>query len=124
MQLTEHHNEQQLFVRRADEAAIMVVDRLMVRSFLLTATRVVESFAPRLVSEIDDDAIEQILALRPEVVLLGTGTRATFPAPAVLAEFLRRGVGLETMDNAAAARTFNVLVGEGRHAVAAFLLPG
>jgi len=28
------------------------------------------------------------------------------------------------MDNAAAARTFNVLAGEGRKVVAVFLLPG
>jgi len=42
----------------------------------------------------------------------------------VLAEFLKRGIGLETMGNAAAARTFNVLIGEGRPAVAVFLLPG
>jgi len=60
----------------------------------------------------------------PEVVLLGTGARATFPPQRVLGEFLRRGIGLETMDNAAAARTFNVLVGEGRQAVGVFLLPG
>jgi uncharacterized protein len=57
-------------------------------------------------------------------VLLGTGARITFPPAAVLAEFLKRGIGLETMDNAAAARTFNVLIGEGRRAVAVFLLPG
>ena len=47
-----------------------------------------------------------------------------FPPQAVLAQFLRRGIGLETMDNAAAARTFNVLAGEGRNVVAMFLLPG
>jgi hypothetical protein len=64
------------------------------------------------------------LTLEPEVVLLGTGARITFPPAAVLAEFLKRGIGLETMDNAAAARTFNVLIGEGRRAVAVFLLPG
>ena len=40
----------------------------------------------------------------------------------MLNEFLKRGIGLETMDNAAVARTFNVLVGEGRRAVAVFLL--
>ena len=70
------------------------------------------------------DAVDAILALQPEVVLLGTGARAVFPPQAVLAQFLKRGIGLETMDNAAAARTFNVLAGEGRRVVAVFLLPG
>ena len=40
-----------------------------------------------------------------------------------MAAFLQRGVGIEVMDNAAAARTFNVLAGEGRRVVAAFVLP-
>ena len=124
MQLTEHRNENQLFIRRADPESVSIIDREFRASVLLNATRVDESFAPRRVEELDQAAIARIFALEPDVVLLGTGSRAVFPPPRVLAEFLRRGVGLETMDNAAVARTFNVLVGEGRNAVAAFLLPG
>ena len=124
MQLTEHRNERQLFVRKADASTVVLVDRVFTRSLVLNAARAIEDFAPRSVYELDAAAISCILELQPEVVLLGTGMRAVFPAPAVLAEFLRRGIGLETMDNAAAARTFNVLIGEGRHAVAVFLLPG
>lgn len=124
MLLTEHRNEAQLFVRRADAASVTVVDRVLTRSLLLSATEAVEDFPARAVADIDGAAIARIFALQPEVVLLGTGARATFPAQAVLGAFLKRGVGLETMDNAAAARTFNVLVGEGRQAVAVFLLPG
>jgi uncharacterized protein len=122
MLLTEHRNENQLFVRHADARSVRVVDRVFTSSLLLSATQVLDDFGPRRVGDIDGDAIERIAALQPEVVLLGTGARAEFPAPAVLAAFLRRGIGVETMDNAAAARTFNVLVGEARNAVAVFLL--
>ena len=65
-----------------------------------------------------------VLALEPEVILLGSGATQVFPPAAVLAHCLRRGVGMETMTNAAAARTFNVLAGEGRRVVVAFVLPG
>jgi uncharacterized protein len=122
MQLTEHPNEHQFFLRHADAASVTVIDRRMQRSFVVSPNQIVENFPPFSVEQIDAAAIQSILALDPEVVLLGTGERAVFPAQAVLAEFLKRGVGLETMDNAAAARTFNVLVGEGRQAVAVFLL--
>ncbi|MGH8042536.1 MAG: Mth938-like domain-containing protein [Rudaea sp.] len=122
MLLTEHRNERQLFVRHADAAAVTVVDRALRRSFALSATRIVENLPVRRVGEIDAAAIDSILALEPEVVLLGTGDRAVFPPQAVLAQFLRRGIGVETMDNAAAARTFNVLAGEERRVVAVFLL--
>ncbi len=124
MLLTEHGNEAQFFVRRADASTITVIDRTLSTSVLLSADEAVEDFPARRVEDIDAAAIDRVLALRPEVVLLGTGARAIFPAQAVLGAFLKRGIGLETMDNAAAARTFNVLVGEGRKAVALFLLPG
>ena len=124
MLLTEQRNEQQLFVRKADATAVVVIDRVFSTSLLLSTTEAVGDFPARTVDQLDAAAVEKILALQPEVVLLGTGTRVIFPAQAVLGAFLKRGIGLETMDNAAAARTFNVLAGEGRKVVAAFLLPG
>lgn len=124
MQLTEHRNEQQLFVRRADAESVSVVDRVFRSSLVLGATQVLDDFMPRTVDEIDTPAVARILELKPDVVLLGTGARARFPTPALQAAFLQRGIGIEVMDNAAAARTFNVLVGEGRNAVVVFLLPG
>jgi uncharacterized protein len=124
MQLTEHRNERQLFVRTADASSVTVIDRVYTRSLLLDTDRVIEDFPARRVEDLDAPAIEKVLSLEPEVVLLGTGARITFPPAAVLAQFLKRRVGLEAMDNAAAARTFNVLIGEGRRAVAVFLLPG
>ena len=123
MQLTEHPNEHQFFLRQADATSVTVVDRRLQRSFAVSATQVIEDLPVHEPAALDRAAIEKILALNPQVVLLGTGARAIFPPQSVLAEFLKRGIGLETMDNAAAARTFNVLVGEGRQAVGVFLLP-
>jgi uncharacterized protein len=122
MQLTEHRPERELFVRTADATRVVIVDREFRRSLVLNAVRVIEDFAPQRVTELDAAAIASVLTLTPEVVLLGSGSRAVFPPQAVLAEFLKRGIGLETMDSAAAARTFNVLAGEGRKVVAIFLI--
>jgi uncharacterized protein len=66
--------------------------------------------------------LARILALKPELLLLGTGARQSFPPPAFGAQFLRAGIGFEVMDTGAACRTFNVLVMEQRQ-VAALLLP-
>lgn len=62
------------------------------------------------------------LATEPQVLLLATGTRLRFPRPELLAELRRSGVGLEVMDHRAAARTFNLLLGEGRKVTALFLI--
>ena len=43
-------------------------------------------------------------------------------APAWLQPLMARRQGLETMDTAAACRTYNILAGEGRRVVAALLV--
>jgi len=72
--------------------------------------------------ELDAAHAADLLALEPELVLLGTGARQSFPAAIFGAQFLRAGIGFEVMDTGAACRTFNVLVAERRRVVA-LLLP-
>jgi uncharacterized protein len=64
----------------------------------------------------------RILALDPELVLLGTGQRQIFPAASFRAQFLSAGIGLEVIDTGAACRTFNVLVAEQRRVVALLMV--
>lgn len=65
---------------------------------------------------------ETIAALEPELVLFGSGPRLRFLSPAVLRPLIERRIGIETMDTAAACRTYNLLVAEGRRVVAALLI--
>lgn len=123
MQLSLNRPGEYLFVRRASAEAVTVVDRDIAGSFILAPDRTIEGWPVRAVSDIDGTVIAPILDLKPAVFILGTGARIQFPAQSVLGEFLSRGIGIEVMDNAAAARTFNVLVGESRRVVAAFILP-
>jgi uncharacterized protein len=64
----------------------------------------------------------RILALDPELILLGTGPRQIFPAASFRAQFLSAGIGVEVMDTGAACRTFNVLVAEQRRVVALLMV--
>jgi uncharacterized protein len=66
---------------------------------------------------------EQVLTLAPEVVIFGSGERLQFVSPALYQCLIAARIGVETMDTAAACRTYNVLAGEGRSVVAALLLP-
>jgi len=63
----------------------------------------------------------RVAALRPELVIFGSGARLRFPAPALLRPLINAGIGVETMDTAAACRTYNVLLAEGRSVIAALL---
>jgi uncharacterized protein len=73
-------------------------------------------------AELDADHAARLLEFEPEVVLLGTGERQIFPPAAFGARFLQSGIGFEVMDTGAACRTFNVLVGEHRRAVALLMV--
>lgn len=66
--------------------------------------------------------VERLLALKPEIVLLGTGAALRFPRPEFARAFSAAGVGLEVMDTRAACRTYNILVAEGRRVLAAVLV--
>jgi len=57
----------------------------------------------------------------PEFILYGTGTLLVRPAPALVAAFEARGIGIEAMDTRAAARTWGVLRAEERRITAALL---
>lgn len=66
--------------------------------------------------------IQQIALLAPEVVLLGTGATHRFVHPRIARPLLDIGVSLECMDTAAACRTYNILMAEGRHVAAALIV--
>jgi uncharacterized protein len=66
---------------------------------------------------------EAILALSPEVVLLGTGSRQHFTHPRLHASLTAARIGVEIMDTGAACRTYNILMAEGRKVLAALIPP-
>jgi len=112
-----------LLVRRVDARSVTLLDRVVEHSFLLTPAGITEAWPVTAAGSLGVDDVPVLLALKPEVVILGTGERQVFPAAAFMAGFLRKGVGIEVMDNAAAARTYNLLAGEDRQVVAGFILP-
>lgn len=90
---------------------------------IVTAARLVLDWQARDVASLSATELAPIFALQPDVVLLGTGAKQTFPAGTVRQAFAARNVGLEVMDLGAACRTYNILVQEERR-VAAVLFPG
>ena len=65
---------------------------------------------------------EKLIALRPEIVLLGSGTLQRFAEHSLMLHLARAGVALESMDTGAACRLFNILVSEDRAVVAALFM--
>ena len=123
MELALERPQNMLFVRHVAPDHVMLSDRELSASFLLIPDRAIEDWPVDAAVKLDASQVEPMLALQPELILLGTGAIQVFPATDFLAGFLRKGIGIEVMDNSAAARTYNLLAGEGRKVLAAFILP-
>ena len=65
---------------------------------------------------------EKLAELKPEVVLLGTGAKHRFIHPKLTKALTETGVSVECMDTAAACRTYNILMSEGRLVAVGLLL--
>ncbi len=122
MQLSHELPDYAYSLRAADGRSAKVNDRVLAASFILAPNELIEDWQVGDSASLMPAAMDALLALNPELVLLGTGDRQAFPSAAVMAACLTKGIGIEVMTNAAAARTFNVLAGEGRRVVAGFLL--
>ena len=124
MQLVHEQPDFEYFLRGADGASALVNDRRLAASFIVAPDRLVEGWTVTDATRLTPDDLAPLLALQPELILLGTGALQAFPPAEAQAACLSRGIGLEAMTNAAAARTYNVLAGEGRRVVAGFVLAG
>ena len=123
MQLNLEHPDHEFFLRGADGTSARVNERILSASFVLGPSKLVENWPVADVRSLTPDDLAALFDLEPEVILLGTGAHQIFPPAAVMAAALSRGIGIEVMTNAAAARTFNVLAGEERRVVAGFIFP-
>ena len=85
---------------------------------IVTADHLILDWAAHDVASLTAAQLVPIFELQPDVVLLGTGAKQTFPASAVRQAFAAHNVGLEVMDLGAACRTYNILVQEERRVAA------
>jgi uncharacterized protein len=105
-----------------DAGQVAVNGRVLMRSLLLLPDRIDESWGPEAFAALAPGHLEQLARLPCDVLLLGTGNRQRFPAPALLRPLIEAGRGFEVMDTPAACRTYNILMAEGRIVAAALIV--
>ncbi len=122
MQFSLQRDTESNLVRACAPGEVRVGEHVIRSSVILTASEIVFNWPPGSVAELHVEHLQAVLALKPQIILLGTGERLVFPAPAIGAAVQTQGIGFEVMDTRAACRTYNVLVQEGRRVAAALIV--
>lgn len=122
MDLTEHKPGNHHVVRSVTDRSVRV-DQTTYDSSLILGARYLESDWPvNSLADLDEATLAPLVAPEPELVVIGVGRTHQVLGNDIQRFFIQRGVGIESMTLAAAARTFNVLMSENRRALAAFIL--
>lgn len=92
------------------------------RSVIVTRTHLSTDWQPQTIEELAAQDCQDIIDLKPEIILLGTGEKLIFPDQKILAPLYQLQFGVEVMDTHAACRTFKVLLAEDRNVLAALMV--
>lgn len=112
----------QMLIRAYAPGHITINEKVYTRSLIVTPQQVIADWPPLSFTDLLAAHFEAVAALRPEVVILGTGARLRFPAPSITRALVEAKIGLEVMDTGAACRTYNILMSDGRRVAAALLM--
>jgi uncharacterized protein len=122
MRFTQDPSSVRNLIRSYAPGEIKINDQIFHHPLIVAPTSIAPGPAVSDAGELTAAHTADIVALAPELVLVGTGPRQVFPAAEFGAQFLRAGIGFEVMDTGAACRTFNVLAAEQRRVVALLLV--
>lgn len=100
---------------------IRIGDTLYKESIILTSEKL-EMWHISQVSDLKKENFEYFANLGAEVLILGTGNTMVFPDPVITQALMEKGIGMEVMDTAAACRTYNILLSDGRNVAAGLIL--
>lgn len=120
-----YRTEQPALAADTAQAAPARITRItMTRSAIVSAHRLIEDWQPQHLGELRSEHFDELVALKPEIVLIGSGAHQRWPDIGLIRRLQQQGIGVEVMDTGAACRTFNILIAERRNVVAALLLRG
>lgn len=106
----------------AYEPGKLSINKTIYTNSILIGPHQLTDWAPQNLQALVCEDFDKILSWQPNIVLLGTGTTLSFPAPYLLQTLYDHQIGVEVMSTLAACRTFKILMSESRNAVAALLI--
>ncbi len=122
MKFAEDHNSSKYKITGYDSAGVEINGKIFKQSFILSPMELVSDWQPQDLSSLSVEHFADLYKMKPEVIILGTGAKQTFPDREILKYLGQNRVGYEIMDTQAACRTFNIIMAEGRNVVAGMFI--
>ncbi len=122
MDLSENRTQHPNLIKSASAESCVIGMTSYEQSIIIPFQDTVSTVATTSVSDLSIDDVHLLCSHKPEIVILGTGADISFPDTQILHPLVEQNIGLEVLNNQAAARTFNVLLSENRNVVCLMLL--
>jgi uncharacterized protein len=116
------NNESRYQIRAYKPGMLQVNEKRITSSIIITPNELIESWQPQMINELTSESLSAVISLKPDILLIGTGTTLIFPPTEIYGHLLNLGIGVEIMDTSAACRTFNALSAENRKVAAALII--
>ena len=100
---------------------VLVNDQRFQQPLIVTSDNIITDWPASSFAALTEADFAHFLALKPEVLILGTGQQHLFAHPKLFQALTAEGIGVECMSTPAACRTYNILMEEERRVVAAIL---
>jgi uncharacterized protein len=111
-------------IKSYEPGLVRIRNRQFDCSLIVLRDHLIEDWQPRDVAQLRTSHFAPLLAHQPEVLILGTGENQVYPEPASFVTLMDLGIGFEVMGNAAACRTYNILLSEDRRAALTLIMTG
>ena len=122
MRLSLDNNQQSYLINAYSEHSVTINGQVYGESVVVCREQLRSDWLPKEFALLSEAHFEQVLTLKPELVLLGTGSKQHFPHPRLVRSLIEHGIGVEAMSTPAACRTYNILLTEGRQVAAMLIL--
>lgn len=114
MHFTEDKPSGNYIINEYSENTVTINRQCYEKSLYLSPNTFIESVPVRHSADLTIESIKFIVELKPEIVILGSGTTFQFPPASIIAHFASNNIGFEAMDHSAACRTYAVVSAEQR----------
>lgn len=116
------NNDATYQIRAFKPGMIQINEKIYTQSVIIAPHSLIETWTPQTINELTAETLSPILVIKPDVLLIGTGSTLIFPALEIYGGLINASIGVEIMDTHAACRTYNALSAENRNVVAALIV--